>query len=104
MKYHKEYIQAMLDKESHLMSQATINKLRNQLADKELEEPEQCNVCKKIDEYQNMCMDLAEILECSNERQIEWENQNLNIDLYGWFCHSCATKHITEIEESDNDK
>ena len=31
MKYHKEYIQAMLDKESHLMSQATINKLRNQL-------------------------------------------------------------------------
>ena len=35
------------------MSQATINKLRNQLADKELEEPEQCNVCKKIDEYEN---------------------------------------------------
>ena len=31
MKYHKEYIQAMLDKESHLMSQDTINKLRNQL-------------------------------------------------------------------------
>jgi len=35
MKYHKEYIQAMLDKESHLMSQATINKLRNQLKQKE---------------------------------------------------------------------
>lgn len=104
MKYHKEYIQAMLDKESHLMSQATINKLRKQLAEKELEEPQQCNVCKKIDEYQNMCMDLAEILECSNERQIEWENQSLNIDLYGWFCHSCATKYIKEIEESDNDE
>ena len=94
----------MLDKESHLMSQATINKLRKQLAEKELEEPQQCNVCKKIDEYQNMCMDLAEILECSNERQIEWENQSLNIDLYGWFCHSCATKYIKEIEESDNDE
>ena len=35
MKYHKEYIQAMLDKESHLMSQATINKLRNQLRQEE---------------------------------------------------------------------
>ena len=35
MKYHKEYIQAMLDKESHLMSQATINKLRNQLKEEE---------------------------------------------------------------------
>ena len=35
MKYHKEYIQAMLDKESHLMSQATINKLRNQLKKEE---------------------------------------------------------------------
>ena len=35
MKYHKEYIQAMLDKESHLMSQATINKLRNQLKQEE---------------------------------------------------------------------
>jgi len=36
MKYHKEYIQAMLDKESHLMSQATINKLRNKLKQEEL--------------------------------------------------------------------
>ena len=35
MKYHKEYIQAMLDKESHLMSQATINKLRKQLKQEE---------------------------------------------------------------------
>jgi len=35
MKYHKEYIQAMLDKESHTMKQSTINKLRNQLKQEE---------------------------------------------------------------------
>ena len=104
MKYHKEYIQAMLDKESHTMKQSTINKLRKQLADKELEEPQQCNACKKIDEYQNMCMDLEEILECSNERIYQWENENPNICLQDWFCSPCASKFIKEIEESDNER
>jgi len=35
MKYHKKYIQAMLDKESHTMKQSTINKLRKQLKQEE---------------------------------------------------------------------
>ena len=47
MKYHKEYIQAMLDNESHLMSQATINKLRNQLKQ---EDPTMSNEIKIIDD------------------------------------------------------
>ena len=68
-----------------------------------LEEPRQCNACNKVDEYKNMCLDLAEILECSNERIDQWEKKNPNISLQDWFCHSCATKHITEIEESDNE-
>ena len=43
MKYHKKYIQAMLDKESHLMSQDTINKLRNQLKQEELKDEHTTN-------------------------------------------------------------
>jgi len=35
MKYHKKYIEAMLDKESHTMKQSTINKLRKQLKQEE---------------------------------------------------------------------
>ena len=69
----------------------------------ELQELRQCNACNKVDEYENMCMDLAEILKCSNERISQWENKNQNICLLDWFCHSCATKFIKEIEESDND-
>ena len=69
----------------------------------ELEEPRQCNACNKVDEYENMCMDLLEILECSNERIKQWENKNPNIDLLDWFCSPCASKFIKEIEESNNE-
>ena len=50
-----------------------------------------------------MYMDLAEILECSNERISQWENENPNICLQDWFCSPCASKFIKEIEESDNE-
>ena len=68
-----------------------------------LENLEQCNVCQKADKPGDMVMEIRDILECSQETIEQWEDNNRNVDLYGWFCHSCATKHITEIEESDNE-
>ena len=59
----------------------------------------ECNVCNKINEYENMILDVEEILECSQQRIIEWENKNKNICLYDWFCMSCCGKVIKEIEE-----
>ncbi len=69
----------------------------------ELVEPRQCNVCNKVDEYENMILDLEEILECSDQTTEQWKSKNPNIDLYDWFCYPCTEKFITEIEESDND-
>ena len=60
-----------------------------------------CNVCKKKDEYENMTMDIREILECSEQRIIQWEKENPNIDLYDWFCLSCCNKVGNEIEENE---
>ena len=60
-----------------------------------------CNVCKKKDEYENMTMDIREILECSEQRIIQWEKYNPNIDLYDWFCLSCCNKVGNEIEENE---
>tara|TARA_R100001086_G_scaffold1373_1_gene859 strand:+ start:42 stop:251 length:210 start_codon:yes stop_codon:yes gene_type:complete len=60
-----------------------------------------CNVCNTKDEYENMIMDIREILECSEQRITEWENNNKNICLLDWFCDSCSTKVINEIEVND---
>jgi hypothetical protein len=60
-----------------------------------------CNVCGKKDEYENMIMDIREILECSEQRITEWENNNKNISLYDWFCMPCCKKIGNEIEEQD---
>ena len=101
-------IESILRQERHLMAQSEIVKLETELQQLkqgeimiELQEPRQCNACNKVDEYENMCLDLLEILECSNERIEQWEDKNRNIDLYDWFCHSCATKYIKEIEEQN---
>ena len=40
-----------------------------------------CSVCNKQDEYENMIMDLREILDCSEQGIQEWESNNPNIDL-----------------------
>ena len=64
-----------------------------------IEEIRTCNVCKKKDEYENMIMDIREILECSEQRLNKWEKDNSNIDLLDWFCMSCAEKVGSEIEE-----
>mgnify|MGYP003116572969 FL=1 len=99
-------IESILRQERHLMAQSEIVKLETELQQLKqgeimlkLEEPRQCNACNKADEYENMCLDLLEILECSNERIEQWENENPNICLQDWFCDSCATKYIAEIEE-----
>ena len=68
----------------------------------ELVEPRQCNVCNKVDEYENMILDLEEILECSDQTTEQWESKNSNIDLYDWFCYPCSKKFITKIEDFDN--
>ena len=67
----------------------------------ELEDLEQCNVCQKVDRPGDMVMEIRDILECSQETIEQWEDKNRNIDLYDWFCHSCATKYIKEIEEQN---
>lgn len=64
-------------------------------------ERRECNVCGKKDEYENMIMDIREILECSEQRITEWENNNKNISLYDWFCMLCCKKVGNEIEEQD---
>jgi len=58
-----------------------------------------CSVCNKQDEYENMIMDLREILDCSEQRIQEWESNNLNINLQSWFCFDCATTVGIEIEK-----
>ena len=50
---------------------------------------------------ENMTMDIREILECSEQRIIQWEKDNPNIDLYDWFCLSCCNKVGNEIEENE---
>lgn len=60
-----------------------------------------CNVCNKKDEYENMIMDIREILECSEQTITKWENKNKNICLLDWFCDSCSTKVINKIEQKD---
>ena len=99
-------IESILRQERHLMAQSEIVKLETELQQLkqgeimiELQEPRQCNACNKVDEYENMCLDLLEILECSNERIEQWEDKNPNICLQDWFCSPCATKYIAEIEE-----
>jgi len=67
----------------------------------EILELRECNVCNKQDEYENMIMDLGEILECSEQRIEEWQSNNPNICLTDWFCMSCCEKVGTEIEVSD---
>ena len=62
-----------------------------------------CNVCGAKDEYENMIMDVEEILECSEQRINEWENKNKNICLYDWFCMSCCEKVINEIEQVNDE-
>jgi hypothetical protein len=57
-----------------------------------------CSVCNKQDEYENMIMDLREILDCSEQGIQEWESNNPNIDLLSWFCFDCATTVGLEIE------
>ena len=64
-----------------------------------IEETRTCNVCKKKDEYENMIMDIRELLECSEQRLNQWGKDNPNIDLLDWFCMSCCEKVGNEIEE-----
>ena len=64
-----------------------------------VEEIRTCNVCKKKDEYENMIMDIREILECSEQRLNQWEKATPNIDFLDWFCMSCCEKVGNEIEE-----
>ena len=35
-----------------------------------------CNVCGTKDEYENMIMDIEEILECSEQVITKWQSQN----------------------------
>jgi len=58
-----------------------------------------CNVCGTHDKYENMIMNIEEILECSEQRIIEWQSQNQSINLQGWFCMPCCKKVGNEIEE-----
>tara|TARA_B100000424_G_C22708204_1_gene385723 strand:+ start:444 stop:653 length:210 start_codon:yes stop_codon:yes gene_type:complete len=62
-----------------------------------------CNVCGTKDEYENMIMDIEEILECSEQVITKWQSQNPNIDLYDWFCMSCCEKIDNEIEEVNDE-
>ena len=61
----------------------------------------ECNVCGKKDEYENMIMDIREVLECSEQRITKWENKTNHICLYDWFCMSCCKKVGNGIEEQD---
>tara|TARA_R100001460_G_scaffold106853_1_gene154818 strand:- start:429 stop:638 length:210 start_codon:yes stop_codon:yes gene_type:complete len=63
-----------------------------------------CNVCNTKDEYENMIMDIVEILECSEETIEQWEANNTNIDLCDWFCMSCCEKVGNEIEKVKNNE
>lgn len=63
-----------------------------------------CNVCGTKDEYENMIMDIEEILECSEQVITKWQSQNTNIDLYDWFCMSCCEKIGNEIERRNNER
>ena len=58
-----------------------------------------CSVCNKKDKYENMIMDIREILECSEQRINEWYVDNTDIDLLDWFCMSCCKKVVNKIEE-----
>jgi|TARA_Y100000114_G_C11652542_1_gene274984 hypothetical protein len=60
-----------------------------------------CNVCSTKDEYENMIMNIEEILECSEQRITEWQSQNPNIDLHDWFCISCCEKIGNKLEVSE---
>jgi hypothetical protein len=60
-----------------------------------------CNVCGTKDEYENMIMNIEEILECSEQRITEWQSHNPKIDLEDWFCMSCCAKLGNEIEVND---
>ena len=62
-----------------------------------------CNVCGAEDEYENMIMDIEEILECSEQRITEWKNKNKNICTNDWFCISCCEKVGNEIEEVNDE-
>ena len=63
-----------------------------------IEEIRTWHVCKKKDEYENMIMNIEEILECSEQRITEWQSHNPKIDLEDWFCMSCCAKLGNEIE------
>lgn len=61
-----------------------------------------CNVCGTHDKYENMIMNIEEVLECPEQRITEWQSQNQSIDLQDWFCMSCCEKVGNEIEEVSN--
>ena len=62
-----------------------------------------CNVCGKsfnlFDGYG--LLDLEEILDCTEERQHQWQKENPNIDLTGYFCSNCAGDTIEDIEGNE---
>jgi len=63
-----------------------------------------CHICGKEGNDDEIMLDLAEILECSNKRIEQWQKSNPKIMLYDWFCHPCASKIGNEIEsEAPND-
>lgn len=66
-------------------------------------ERRECNVCKKIESYENMILDVEEILECLEQTTKQWQSKNKDVNLLDWFCMPCCGKVIKEIEEQDNE-
>ena len=63
-----------------------------------------CDVCGKsfnlFDGYG--LLNLEEILDCTEERQHQWQKENPDIDLTSYFCGNCAGDTIEDIEGNDN--
>ena len=65
-----------------------------------------CEVCKTNFDWNNEldgCLDIEEILDCSDNQINKWQEQNKNIDLQSYFCSECADKTIQAIEENENE-
>ena len=64
-----------------------------------------CNVCgESFNLYADDegLLNLEEILDCTEERQHQWQKENPDIDLTGYFCINCAGDTIEDIEGENN--
>jgi len=61
-----------------------------------------CEVCETDFNWNDElagCLDIEEILDCSDTQINKWQEQNKNIDLQNYFCSKCTAKTINAIEE-----